>query len=167
MNIIGACFFDGSWASGTVPAAGAVLGRPLVRAGGALREFPFIAEQVFEVVVVPLHRVGGPCALQPAGDRVGAFAAAKGVLPAEALLFDAARPRVRGRHTCSDRQRHGLCRTCVRRRSGQPSPRHSSPCGRTSRGYPVPRRLDPAFHWALPDSRKSGPSERRPRGFSS
>ncbi len=57
-------------------------------AGGALREFPFIAEQVVEVVVVPLHRVGGPCALEPAGDRVGAVAAAKGVFPAEALLFD-------------------------------------------------------------------------------
>ena len=66
-----------------------ILRRPLVSTGGALREFPFIAEQVFEVVVVPLHRVGGPCAFQAAGDRVDAFAAAKGVLPAEALLFDA------------------------------------------------------------------------------
>ncbi len=60
-----------------------------MRTGGALRELPLIAEQVVEVVVVPLRRVGGPCALQPAADRVDAFAAAKGVLPAEALLFDA------------------------------------------------------------------------------
>src|ERR1019366_1926292 len=68
---------------------GCVLGGPLVSTAGTLREFPFMAEQVVEVVVVPLQRVGGPCAFQPAADRVDAFAAAKGVLPAEALLFDA------------------------------------------------------------------------------
>src|SRR6202451_943197 len=82
--MIGACFFDGSWASGTVPFAA-----PFVSAGGALREFPFIAEQIVEVVVVPLGRVAGPRAFQSAGDRVGAFAAAKGIYPAEALRLDA------------------------------------------------------------------------------
>ena len=41
-----------------------VLGRPLVRAGGALRQLPLVAEQVVEEVVVPLGRVGGPCAFQ-------------------------------------------------------------------------------------------------------
>src|ERR1035441_10722088 len=38
--------------------------------------------------LVPWHRVGGPCAFQPAGDRVDAFAAAKGIYPAQALIFD-------------------------------------------------------------------------------
>ena len=71
-----------------MPAADSVLGRPLVGAGGTLGEFPFIAEQVLKVVVVPLDGVGGPCALEPAGERVVAFAGAKGILPAEALLFD-------------------------------------------------------------------------------
>ena len=67
-----------------------VPGSPLLRAGGARRELPLVAEQVVEVPVVPLHRVVGPGALEPAGDRVGAVAAAVGVLPAEALVLDGA-----------------------------------------------------------------------------
>src|SRR5262249_24105288 len=51
-------------------------------------EFPLIAEQVFQVVVVPLHRVSGPCSLQPAGDRVCAVAVAIVVFPAQPLLLD-------------------------------------------------------------------------------
>src|ERR1017187_601047 len=65
------------------------LGSPLVRAGGALRELPLKAEQVLQVVVGPLGWGGGPGALQPAADRIDAFAAAKRVFPAEALLLDA------------------------------------------------------------------------------
>ena len=45
--------------------------------------------EVVEEPVVPLRRRIGPRALQPAGDRIGAFAAAKAVLPAEALLLQA------------------------------------------------------------------------------
>src|ERR1700676_2147310 len=71
------------------PRASPVLGSPLVRTGGALRELPLKAEQVFQVVVAPLHWGSGPCALQPAGDGVGSVAVAKAVLPAEALLLDA------------------------------------------------------------------------------
>ena len=59
-----------------------------MRAGGALRQFPLVAEQVVEVVVAPLGGRRGPGAFQAAGDRVAAFAAAKFVLPAEALLLD-------------------------------------------------------------------------------
>src|SRR5262249_34927859 len=44
--------------------------------------------QVVQVPVVPLRRLVGPGALEPAGDRVGALAAAEGVLPAEALRLD-------------------------------------------------------------------------------
>src|SRR5665213_1206230 len=69
--------------------SGSVLGSPLVRTGGALREFPLIAEQVVEVVVAPLRWRGAPCALQSAGDRRAAIAGAKRVFPAEALLLDA------------------------------------------------------------------------------
>ena len=68
---------------------GGVPGRPLVRTGRALRQHPLMAEQVLEVAVVPLDRVPGPCTLDAAGDGVDALAAAKAVLPAEALLFDA------------------------------------------------------------------------------
>ena len=54
-----------------------VLGRPLLRAGGARRQLPLVVEQVVEVAVVPLRRVVGPGALEPAGDRVGALAACR------------------------------------------------------------------------------------------
>src|SRR5260370_16485508 len=64
-----------------------ILGRPLVRTGRTLHQVPLIAEQGVQVAVVPLHRVGGPCAFQPAADRVDTFAAAIGVFPAEALFL--------------------------------------------------------------------------------
>src|SRR4051794_40806868 len=48
---------------------------------------PVVFVEIIEVPVVPLRRGIGPGALQPAGDRVGAFSAAKLVLPSEALLF--------------------------------------------------------------------------------
>ena len=67
---------------------GGVRGSPLLRTGRALRQLPLIAEQVFKVVVVPLYWVGGPCAFQAAANGVSAFAAAKGILPAETLLLD-------------------------------------------------------------------------------
>src|SRR5437660_7138402 len=66
-----------------------IFGRPLVRTGGTLHQFPLVAEQGVQVAVVPLHRVGRPCAFQPAADRVDTFAAAVGVFPAEALFLDA------------------------------------------------------------------------------
>ena len=65
-----------------------VRGRPLLRAGRARRQLPVVLEQVLQEAVVPLRRLVGPCALQPAGERVGAVAAVEGVLPAETLLFD-------------------------------------------------------------------------------
>ena len=71
----------------------AILRLPLVRAGRALREFPFVAEQVLEEVVAPLRRRGGPGDFQAAGDRVAALAGAEVVLPAEALLLEAGRLR--------------------------------------------------------------------------
>ena len=66
-----------------------------MRAGRALRQFPFVAEQVLEEVVAPLRRRGGPGDFQAAGDRVTAFARAKAALPAEALLLEAGRFRLR------------------------------------------------------------------------
>ena len=69
--------------------SGCVLRRPLPGTGGALHELPVEAEQILEVIVVPLDGVGGPGTLQPAGDRVDALATAEAVLPAEALLLDA------------------------------------------------------------------------------
>src|SRR5437660_7844883 len=66
-----------------------IRGSPLLRTGGARRQLPVVLVKVLEEPIVPLRRVIGPCALQPAGDRSGAFATAKAVLPAEALLFQA------------------------------------------------------------------------------
>src|SRR5215204_2631470 len=61
---------------------------PLLRTGRALRQLPLVLEQVREEAVVPLRRLVGPRALEPAGQRVGAIAAVDAVLPAEPLLLD-------------------------------------------------------------------------------
>src|ERR1044071_3575709 len=61
---------------------------PLLGPGRTARQLPLVAVQVLEKVVVPLHRVGGPCALQPAGDRIAGLAAAVFAHPAEALLLE-------------------------------------------------------------------------------
>ena len=67
-----------------------IRGRPLIRAGRTRRQLPVVSEQVVQVAVVPLRRFGGPSALEPAGERVGALAAAVGVPPADALLLEGA-----------------------------------------------------------------------------
>ena len=61
---------------------------PLLGAGRALGQLPFVAEQVLEEVVAPLRRRLRPGDLRAAGDRVGALAGAEPALPAEALLLD-------------------------------------------------------------------------------
>src|SRR6478736_6007176 len=68
--------------------AGAILWRPLMCPGWALREFPFKAEQIPEEIVAPLRGRGGPGDFQAAGDRIAAFARAEAVLPAQALRFE-------------------------------------------------------------------------------
>ena len=65
-----------------------VLGRPLLRPGGARRQLVVVVEQVVEVPVVPLRRLVRPGPLEPAGERVDADAALVAVLPAEALVLD-------------------------------------------------------------------------------
>ena len=57
-----------------------------MRTGRALRQLPLVVEQILIVAVVPLRRLGGPSALQPAADLIAAFAAAKAARPSEALL---------------------------------------------------------------------------------
>ena len=74
--------------------ARATLRLPLMRTGRALRQLPFVAEQVPEEVVAPLRRRRGPGDFQTAGDRVTALARAKAALPAEALLLDGGRFRL-------------------------------------------------------------------------
>ncbi len=66
----------------------AILRRPLLRTSRALCQLPFVAEQIFEEVVAPLRRRGGPGHFQAAADRVAAVAVAETVLPAEALILD-------------------------------------------------------------------------------
>ena len=62
-----------------------ILGLPLLRAGGTRRQPPLIFMEIVEEAVVPLRRVVGPGALEPARDRVGALASTGGVLPPDEL----------------------------------------------------------------------------------
>ena len=67
----------------------AVLRRPLMGAGGAFSEFPFVAEEVLEEIVAPLCGGGGPGDFQAAGDGIAGFAGFEAALPAQALVLDA------------------------------------------------------------------------------
>src|SRR5579864_1550804 len=66
----------------------AILRRPLMRTGRALRQFPFVGEQVREEVVAPLRRRGRPNDFQATTNCVSTKTLAKLVLPPEALIFD-------------------------------------------------------------------------------
>ena len=66
---------------------GNVLSQPLLGAGGALDEFPFVSEKHVEIAVVPLRRIRFPRTFDAAGGGVHALAAAEGVLPAETHFF--------------------------------------------------------------------------------
>ena len=66
-----------------------VFGDPLVRASGTLHEFPFVAEEVLEIVIAPLGGRGRPDNFDTAGDRVRTFAAAVAIRPPETLLGEA------------------------------------------------------------------------------
>ena len=68
---------------------------PLLRTGRALRQLPFVVEQVVEEVVAPLRRRLRPGDFRAAGDGVGAEAGAMLALPAEALILDEAAFRLR------------------------------------------------------------------------
>src|SRR5438034_6932505 len=70
-------------------AAGAILRCPLMRAGRALGQFPFVAEQVREEVVAPLGRRLGPNDFQAAANGVTAYTRTVFTLPAETLLLNA------------------------------------------------------------------------------
>src|SRR5581483_5164746 len=65
-----------------------ILGCPLISAGRALRELPFVAEQVLEEVVAPFRRGLGPGDLKTAADGVAPAARAIFASPPEALLLD-------------------------------------------------------------------------------
>ena len=68
---------------------------PLLRAGRALRQLPFVFEQVLEEVVAPLRRRLRPGDFRTAGDGIGPDAGAVLALPAEALILEGAAFRVR------------------------------------------------------------------------
>ena len=64
------------------------LGHPLMCAGRALAELPFVFEEVLKVIIAPLRRCLRPGDFKPTGDGVATLAAAEAALPSEALLFD-------------------------------------------------------------------------------
>ena len=68
---------------------------PLLGAGRALGQLPFVFEQVLEEQVAPLGRRLGPGDFRAAGDGVGAEAGAMLALPAEALILERPAFRVR------------------------------------------------------------------------
>ncbi len=79
-----------------------VLGHPLLGTGGRLGQLPLELEEVFEEVVAPACRRGGPGDLQAAGDGVLAVAAAEVAVPAQTLCLQrrAARLRALVRFRC-------------------------------------------------------------------
>src|SRR5215467_12907465 len=68
--------------------AGTILRCPLMRTGRTLSQFPFILEQIFEVVVAPLRWRCSPDDFQPTADRVATFAGLEFAPPTQALLLD-------------------------------------------------------------------------------
>src|SRR5689334_22155894 len=71
------------------------LGLPLLGAGRALGQLPFVFEQVLEKEIAPLGRRLGPGDFRTAGDGVGAGTGTMLALPAEALILDRAAFRIR------------------------------------------------------------------------
>ena len=130
--------------------AGAVLGLPLPRAGGALGQLPLEAEQVLQELVRPLRRGLRPGDLEATGDRVGALAGAVPVASSRGPAPPAARPPAPGRRARRRPRRRASCRSCGRRRSARRSPRRSSPSARTSRGCRAPPAAGRARRWAPP-----------------
>ena len=72
-----------------------VLGLPLLGAARALRQLPFVLEQVVEEGIAPPGGRLGPGDFQAAGDRIGTEALAVLAFPAEALGLDRRTFRVR------------------------------------------------------------------------
>ncbi len=72
-----------------------ILGLPLLCARRALRQLPFVLEQVLEEVVAPLRRCLRPGDFRTAGDGVAADAGGMLALPAEALILERAAFRIR------------------------------------------------------------------------
>ena len=72
----------------------AILGLPLMRSGGTLREFPFVAEEDVEEVVVPFGGTGCPSTLEPTRNCVISPAGSKTAFPSETLLFNVGRLRL-------------------------------------------------------------------------
>ena len=70
------------------PRARIAFGLPLVRAGRAFGQFPFIAEQGFEIAHVPARGRGLPGAFEATRDRMHADAGAVLAAPTQALRFD-------------------------------------------------------------------------------
>src|SRR5208283_457912 len=68
---------------------------PLLGAGRALRQFPFVAEQVLKKTVAPLGRRVAPGDFQAACDCIGAFTCAEFAFPAKALLLNTGSFRLR------------------------------------------------------------------------
>ena len=142
--------------------ARAVLRRPLMRAGRALGQLPFVAEQVLEEVVAPLRRRRGPGDFQAAGDRVTAVAGAEAVLPAEALLLDVGAFGL-GADMSSRRPAPWVLPKVWPPAISATVSSSFIAMRRRFRGCPAPRRADRGCRSGLPGSRRSGPSARRQR----
>src|SRR5690606_21769889 len=72
-----------------------VFGFPLKSAGWALGQFPFKVEQVLKKEVGPFCRRLAPNDFQPRGNGVGTYTALELAAPAQTLIFDNGRFRLR------------------------------------------------------------------------
>ena len=86
VSMVGRCFVDASWASGTVSSAS--LATHWWAPAGDLGELPLEAEEVLEEAVAPAGRGVGPRHLETAGDGVAALARAVAAVPAQTLRLD-------------------------------------------------------------------------------
>ena len=105
---MGACFLDGSCASGTVPCADSSLGLHCHAPPGPFPQFPFVIEQVLEEIVVPFGRRGCPGAFQPAGDCVPAQPRCQRYSSSQVLAPQGRLLRVQDRRTRLHRRRRGF-----------------------------------------------------------
>ena len=132
--MVGAIFFEGSCACGTVPSPAPFFGRHWCAPAGLFVSSHSKPNRFSKKLLPHLGRRSGPGHFEAAGDGVRAFARAKVVLPAKALLLESAASG--SDPTFSTGPRRGFCQRCDRPRSAPRFLRRSSPCDRTCRGYP-------------------------------
>ena len=146
----GACFFEGSCASGTVPLPAPFFGVHWFAPAGLFVSSHSYLNRLLKKWLLHFVGVCGPCDFKAAADGVSAKPFAKFILPPKALIVDFGTLLVRGPRGRREPRRRGSCRRCAHRQSVRRFLRHSSPCGEMFRECLWLPRSDRAFRWDLP-----------------